>query len=940
MHTFALMRARLQFVTACIHLAKLVYERSAHRLGGTAAAAARCHRPTESMQDSFQAFLAAFRAADSDGRGLSYVEFQTMLTPLSLTELQLQSLMHASDFNTDGRITYAEFVPLAGQLSTAPSAASQAARLDPYPSQRPPSVYVPHSPVHSVSKTVRSAPERSPPKTQETSHSPPTVMLGSEPCLDSEAWTALNAHDTAAFLAREHGRVVHLLLGASAGLTATEVLLVGQQTTWSVAEACAALRLCSELMRALHALSRGGRATLLEQLHGGPTASLSTSAGTGVDVTEEEQELVMGALTEGGLLERVGAMAAAPLPHGGAAGWAARLARLQLQCVADGLEATRSLLDGRGGATRAARVRDLVAPALPELLRACGAARAANARSDALEACGMAAALLLLALGGTAPAPRVGGADGGHGWFLRRGLCVPLAGGDAGGAHRAWFALPPACGLIVARRGGAALLDLLAPPAAAASPAAAAGPAATLRRADALAARLWAWDRLCAPRRAASSSPLERRLGWTRRLVPRPAIALGVLARPLASPALAFLAARLHGLQAHTTLLICLLLPIAAAATLQLAAAAAAAFAAAVAAAATAATTAAAAVLFFAAPAAVPAAASSAAPAAVPTAVLRGAVALLLPALLAHACGLHAPRRAADRWREAERWALDGGGFGGGGGAGSGPSASGGEEAEAGTVPLALCVAFLVHLRATEPALRSAHEARLAAALQLDAASRATPPAATAAAAGQGGSLWRQLQARLGWRRTVDIDYVAAAALFHPTAPLAPLLHRPATPASTAAPPSRSAASSPGDAARATSASRSGQISAVLARQIDASQHLTATRHALGGALPALAASTSAAWQGLAAASAALEPASASCDAALAPAFRLRAAATAAAGMCAGVLAPQQELQREIANLRRLAQQHDAALEDCRGAPSSHRRRLHRKLSAPSARHL
>ena len=53
--------------------------------------------------------------------------------------------------------------------------------------------------------------------------------------------------------------------------------------------------------------------------------------------------------------------------------------------------------------------------------------------------------------------------------------------------------------------------------------------------------------------------------------MPRPAIALGVLARPLASPALALLAARLHGLRAHTTLLICLLLPIAAAATLQLA---------------------------------------------------------------------------------------------------------------------------------------------------------------------------------------------------------------------------------------------------------------------------------------------------------------------------------------------------------------------------------
>ena len=894
------------------------------------------------MQDSFQAYLAAFRAADSDGRGLSYLEFQTMLTPLSLTELQLRSLMHALDFNTDGRITYAEFVPLAGQLSTDPNSASQAARPEPYPSQRPPSVYVPHSPVHSISKP-RSAPSPSPPKAHDVSNSPPVATLAREPFPDAEAWTALNAQDTAAFLAREHGRVVHLLLGASAGLAAMDAPPAGQQAACSVAEACAALRLCSELMRALHALSQGGRAALLEQLHGGSHASLGASAGADADATEEEQELVMGALTEGGLLERVGAMAAAPLPHGGAAGWAARLARLQLQCVADGLEATRSLLDGRGGATRAARVRDLVAPALPELLRACGAAREADARTDALEACGMAAALLLLALGGTAPAPRLGGADGGHGWFLRRGLCVPLAAGDARGAHRAWFALPPACGLIVARRGGAALLNLLAPPAAAAGPTDAASPADTLRRADALAARLWVWDRFCAPRPrpAASSSPLERRLGWTRRLVPRPAIALGVLARPLASPALALLAARLHGLRAHTTLLICLLLPIAAAATLQLAAAAAAAFAAAAAAAATAATAAAAAVFFFAAPAAAPAAASSTEPSAVPAAVVRGAMALLLPALLAHACGLHAPRRAADHWREAERWALDGGGFGGGCGAGPGPAVSGGEEAEAGALPLALCVAFLVHLRATEPALRSAHEARLAAALQLDATSRAAPPAATAAAEGEGKSLRHRLQARLGWRRTVDIDYAAAAALFHPTAPLptAPLpppLHRLAAPPSAAAPPGGSATSSPGDAARAASDSRSGQISAVLARQIDAGQHLTATRHALGDALPALAASTSAAWQGLAAASAALEPASASCDAAIAPAFRLKAAATAAAGMCAGVLAPQQELQREIANLRRRAQQHDAALEECRGAPPSHRRGLHRRLSAPS----
>ena len=170
----------------------------------------------------------------------------------------------------------------------------------------------------------------------------------------------------------------------------------------------------------------------------------------------------------------------------------------------------------------------------------------------------MAAALLLLALGGTAPAPRRGGADGGHGWFVRRGLCVPMVStGRAAGAHRAWFALPPACGVLVARRGGAALLNLLtlAGHHAPTSPADAAGPAATLRRADALAARLWSWERLCTPRRAAAASPLERGLGWTRRLVPRPTTVLGVMALPLRSPTLALLAARLPGLRAHTTLL-------------------------------------------------------------------------------------------------------------------------------------------------------------------------------------------------------------------------------------------------------------------------------------------------------------------------------------------------------------------------------------------------
>ena len=332
------------------------------------------------MQDSFESYLAAFRAADPDGRGLSYLEFQTMLTPLSLTQLQLQSLMRAFDFNTDGRITYAEFVPLAGQLSTDPSAASQAARLEPYPSQRPPSVCVPHSPVH------------------DTSHSPPVATPASEPP-GVEAWAALTAQDTAAFLAREHGRVVHLLLGASAGLRAAGAPPAAERAACSVAEACAALRLCSELMRALHALSQGGKASLLEQLHSGSHASPGTGTGAGAgagaveEEQEEEQELVMDALAEGGLLERVAAMASSPLPHGGVTGWPARLARLQLHCVADGLKATRSLLDGRGGAARAARVRELVAPALPELLRACGAAREVDARSgtrsDALEACGM-----------------------------------------------------------------------------------------------------------------------------------------------------------------------------------------------------------------------------------------------------------------------------------------------------------------------------------------------------------------------------------------------------------------------------------------------------------------------------------------------------------------------------------------------------------------------
>ena len=326
------------------------------------------------LQDSFQAYLAAFRAADPDGRGLSYLEFQTMLTPLSLTQLQLQSLMRAFDFNGDARITYAEFVPLAGQLSTDPSAASQAATLEPYPSQRPPSVCVPHSPVH------------------ETSHSPAMATPASEPP-GVQAWAALNAQDMAAFLAREHGHVVRLLLGASAGLRAAGSPPAAEQAACSVAEACTALRLCSELMRALHALSQGGKASLLEQLHGRSHASPGTGAGAVEEEQEQEQELVMDALAEGQLLERVGAMASSPLPHSGAAGWRARLARLQLHCVADGLKATRSLLDGRGGAARAARVRELVAPALPELLRACGAAREADARSgtrsDALEACGM-----------------------------------------------------------------------------------------------------------------------------------------------------------------------------------------------------------------------------------------------------------------------------------------------------------------------------------------------------------------------------------------------------------------------------------------------------------------------------------------------------------------------------------------------------------------------
>ena len=145
-----------------------------------------------------------FKEADQDGNGtLDMAEFAKLMatTNLGLSKAELDMLLAEADENTDGNVSYAEFVPLAGQLSTDPSAASQAARLEPYPSQRPPSVCVPHSPVH------------------DTSHSPPVATPASEPP-GVEAWAALNAQDTAAFLAREHGRVVHLLLGASAGLRA------------------------------------------------------------------------------------------------------------------------------------------------------------------------------------------------------------------------------------------------------------------------------------------------------------------------------------------------------------------------------------------------------------------------------------------------------------------------------------------------------------------------------------------------------------------------------------------------------------------------------------------------------------------------------------------------------------------------------------------------
>ena len=61
---------------------------------------------------SFQSLLSAFRNADA-GTGLAYDEFQSLLGNLALSGEQLATLAQASDLNANGRITYAEFVPLA-----------------------------------------------------------------------------------------------------------------------------------------------------------------------------------------------------------------------------------------------------------------------------------------------------------------------------------------------------------------------------------------------------------------------------------------------------------------------------------------------------------------------------------------------------------------------------------------------------------------------------------------------------------------------------------------------------------------------------------------------------------------------------------------------------------------------------------------------------------
>ena len=142
------------------------------------------------MEEGFQALLAAFAAADPERRGLSYQQFQAMLAPLALPAPQLQALTRASDFNVDGRITYAEFVPLACQLSSTPTAQGTirphspvdhfgAGSPSPYESMRPPAVCVPRTPVQtSVGTTpVRFALDHQTPPRTTASGSPPASYL-------------------------------------------------------------------------------------------------------------------------------------------------------------------------------------------------------------------------------------------------------------------------------------------------------------------------------------------------------------------------------------------------------------------------------------------------------------------------------------------------------------------------------------------------------------------------------------------------------------------------------------------------------------------------------------------------------------------------------------------------------------------------------------------
>ena len=73
---------------------------------------------------SFQVLLQTFRTSDPAGIGLRYDELQQLCAGLSLTESQVAALARAADANANGRISYAEFVPLACQLSTMPSSMS------------------------------------------------------------------------------------------------------------------------------------------------------------------------------------------------------------------------------------------------------------------------------------------------------------------------------------------------------------------------------------------------------------------------------------------------------------------------------------------------------------------------------------------------------------------------------------------------------------------------------------------------------------------------------------------------------------------------------------------------------------------------------------------------------------------------------------------------